>query len=131
MLSGEREAQVGSGRTSGGSVVHNDHYCWTRPEDIDYDRTVNRCDGGCSDLAAEMSAALASASIVFKDNRDYSKKLVHGAKTLFTYANAMGRCLVIKLPIVIWQRMPVPSGVALTMVSLAGTTNYPELRLVL
>lgn len=33
-----------------------------------------------------MAAALASASIVFKDNKVYSKKLVHGAETLWKFA---------------------------------------------
>lgn len=56
-----------------------------RPEDIDYERPVTEC-SSCSDLAAEMAAALASASIVFKDNKAYSQKLVHGAKTLFKFA---------------------------------------------
>ncbi|XP_073065907.1 endoglucanase 25-like [Primulina eburnea] len=77
--------QVGEGDTSGGSTKPNDHYCWTRPEDIDYDRHVLECHS-CSDLAAEMAAALASASIVFKDNKAYSQKLVHGARTLFKFA---------------------------------------------
>ncbi|CAH2078092.1 unnamed protein product [Thlaspi arvense] len=80
--------QVGSGDTSKKSVVHNDHYCWMRPEDIDYKRTVTSCYGSCSYLAAEMSAALASASIVFKDDKAYSKKLVHGAKTLYKFADS-------------------------------------------
>ncbi|CAH8314186.1 unnamed protein product [Eruca vesicaria subsp. sativa] len=74
-------SQVGSGHTSGGSD------CWTRPEDIDYARLAHTCYSGCSDLAAEMTAALASASIVFKDNSEYSKKLVHGAVTLYNFAN--------------------------------------------
>lgn len=78
-------AQVGSGDTSGGNTAENDHYCWMRPEDIDYDRPVTEC-SSCSDLAAEMAAALASASIVFKDNKAYSQKLVHGAKTLFKFS---------------------------------------------
>ncbi|KAL0454537.1 UNVERIFIED_CONTAM: Endoglucanase 25 [Sesamum latifolium] len=77
-------AQVGKGDTTGGSDP-NDHYCWMRPEDIDYDRPVTECHS-CSDLAAEMAAALASASIVFKDNKVYSQKLVHGAKTLFKFS---------------------------------------------
>ncbi|CAI9769261.1 unnamed protein product [Fraxinus pennsylvanica] len=37
-------------------------------------------------LAAEMDAALASASIVFKDNKKYSGKLMHSAKTLFKFS---------------------------------------------
>ncbi|KAF3796319.1 Endoglucanase 10 [Nymphaea thermarum] len=41
---------------------------------------------GCSDLAAEMASALAAASIVFKGNEKYSKKLVHGARTLFKFS---------------------------------------------
>ena len=32
-----------------------------------------------------MAAALASASIVFKDSETYSKKLVHGAETLWKF----------------------------------------------
>ncbi|XP_019177045.1 PREDICTED: endoglucanase 25-like [Ipomoea nil] len=78
-------AQVGSGDTADGSTTPNDHYCWMRPEDIDYDRPVFECHS-CSDLAAEMAAALASASIVFKDNKAYSQKLVHGARTLFKFS---------------------------------------------
>ncbi|KAK8525103.1 hypothetical protein V6N13_016087 [Hibiscus sabdariffa] len=78
-------AQVGVGDTSGGSTTPNDHYCWMRPEDIDYPRPVYECHS-CTDLAAEMAAALASASIVFKDNKAYSQKLVHGARTLFQFS---------------------------------------------
>jgi mlo protein len=78
-------AQVGTGDTSGGNTSPNDHYCWMRPEDIDYPRPVTECHS-CSDLAAEMAAALASASIVFKDDKEYSQKLVHGARTLFKFA---------------------------------------------
>ncbi|XP_022929309.1 endoglucanase 25-like [Cucurbita moschata] len=77
--------QVGEGDTSGGNTSPNDHYCWMRPEDIDYDRPVQTC-SSCSDLGAEMAAALAAASIVFKDNKAYSQKLVHGAKTLFKFS---------------------------------------------
>ncbi|KAG9131760.1 hypothetical protein Leryth_009492 [Lithospermum erythrorhizon] len=76
---------VGKGEISGGSTEENDHYCWMRPEDIKYDRPVTSC-SRCSDLAAEMAAALASASIVFKDNKSYSEKLVHGARTLFKFS---------------------------------------------
>lgn len=76
-------AQVGQGDTSKGPGP-NDHYCWTRPEDIDYPRPVYECHS-CSDLASEMAAALAAASIVFKDSKTYSDKLVHGARTLFKF----------------------------------------------
>ncbi|XP_042459844.1 endoglucanase 10-like [Zingiber officinale] len=76
-------AQVGEGDTSKGPDA-NDHYCWMRPEDIDYTRPVYECHS-CSDLASKMAASLAAASIVFKDSKTYSDKLVHGAKTLFQY----------------------------------------------
>ncbi|XP_027108122.1 endoglucanase 25-like [Coffea arabica] len=76
-------SQVGVGDTSKGPNP-NDHYCWMRPEDIDYERPVSEC-SSCSDLASEMAAALASASIVFKDDKAYSQKLVHGARALFDF----------------------------------------------
>ncbi|GAB2278280.1 hypothetical protein Dimus_012970 [Dionaea muscipula] len=78
-------AQVGTGDTSGGSTTPNDHYCWMRPEDIDYQRPVTECHS-CSDLAGEMAASMAAASIVFKDNKAYSQKLVKGARALFKFA---------------------------------------------
>ncbi|KDP28223.1 hypothetical protein JCGZ_13994 [Jatropha curcas] len=65
-----------------------DLHCWMRPEDIDTDdnnpRRATTC-YNCPALAAETAAALAAASIVFKDI-DYSKKLVHGAELLFRFA---------------------------------------------
>ncbi|KAG2301074.1 hypothetical protein Bca52824_029725 [Brassica carinata] len=77
-------SQIGSR----GSGVPDDDFCWMRPEDINYPRPVKLCFTSCSHLAAEMSAALASASIVFKDDMDYSRKLVHGAKTLYNFAES-------------------------------------------
>ncbi|KAM7265781.1 hypothetical protein ACFE04_003464 [Oxalis oulophora] len=35
-------SQVGVGDTSGGKTNPNDHYCWMRPEDIDYQRPVSQ-----------------------------------------------------------------------------------------
>ncbi|EYU33245.1 hypothetical protein MIMGU_mgv1a022358mg, partial [Erythranthe guttata] len=63
----------------------NDHSCWMRPEDIDYERPVTECNR-CSDLAAEMAAALASASIVFKDSVTYSHQLIRGVETVFQFS---------------------------------------------
>ncbi|ESQ44643.1 hypothetical protein EUTSA_v10003366mg, partial [Eutrema salsugineum] len=71
------------------SAVPNDHYCWMRPEDIDYQRHASVCFGDCPELAASMAAALASASIVFKDDVQYSKKLLHGARTVYRFADSM------------------------------------------
>ncbi|OAY78565.1 Endoglucanase 12 [Ananas comosus] len=42
------------------------------------------------DLAGEVAAALASASIVFNDDAAYSKKLVHGAATAYKFARDLG-----------------------------------------
>lgn len=44
-----------------------------------------------SDLAGEMAAALAAASIVFQDESAYSKKLAKGAETLFSFARESGK----------------------------------------
>ncbi|XP_074319157.1 endoglucanase 12-like [Silene latifolia] len=76
-------SQVGGGQPK--STVPSDTTCWERPEDMDYDRPVQTTRKG-PDLAGEMAAALAAASIVFRDNRTYSKTLIKGAETLFKFA---------------------------------------------
>ncbi|XP_033146464.1 endoglucanase 21 isoform X2 [Brassica rapa] len=73
-------SQVGSEGT--------ERYCWMRPEDIDYERKVHICISECPNLAAEMAAALASASIVFSENDAYSQKLIQGAKILYRFAES-------------------------------------------
>ncbi|KAJ8639302.1 hypothetical protein MRB53_015996 [Persea americana] len=80
--------QVGTARN--GSTTPDDHYCWQRPEDMSYPRPVESVTSG-PDLAGEMAAALAAASIVFQDDTTYSKKLVKGAETLFKFARDGGR----------------------------------------
>lgn len=57
---------------------------------MDYERKVQTATSG-PDLAGEMAAALASASIVFRDNAIYSNKLVKGAQTLFGFARDFGK----------------------------------------
>ncbi|KAJ6307899.1 hypothetical protein OIU76_017643 [Salix suchowensis] len=55
-----------------------DHQCWERPEDMDTPRNVYKVttQNPGSDVAAETAAALAAASIVFKDSdSSYSAKL--------------------------------------------------------
>ncbi|CAA7060120.1 unnamed protein product [Microthlaspi erraticum] len=59
---------VGSFCSSKGSLDHNDHRCWMRPEDMEYMRSPLRCFSECTSLAGEVAAALASASIFFKDD---------------------------------------------------------------
>lgn len=73
-----------------GSTTPDDHSCWMRPEDMNYPRPVQTANSG-PDLAGEMAAALAAASIVFRDKTAYSKKLVNGAATVFRFARDSGR----------------------------------------
>ncbi|KAG2719016.1 hypothetical protein I3843_03G238500 [Carya illinoinensis] len=73
-----------------GSTTPDDHNCWQKPEQMDYPRPTQTCNAG-PDLAGEMAAALAAASIVFQDNDAYSKKLIKGAETLFAFARDNGR----------------------------------------
>lgn len=78
--------QVGQANTS----TLNDHYCWERPEDMDYPRVAYAVPSA-PDLGAEMAAALAAASIVFRDSPAYSTKLVTGAKNIWTFARDRGK----------------------------------------
>ncbi|KAI3728185.1 hypothetical protein L6452_16817 [Arctium lappa] len=73
------------GGSQNGSTTPDDHTCWERPEDMDYKRPTQMITAG-ADLAGEMAAALAAASIVFRDDNAYSKKLVQGASTVWTFA---------------------------------------------
>ena len=57
---------------------------------MDYQRPVQVVNSG-ADLAGEMAAALAAASIVFRDNKAYSEKLVKGAATVYAFARDNGR----------------------------------------
>lgn len=57
--------------------------CWQRPEDMKYERPVSICDGSATDLVGEIVAALSAASMVFKEDRDYSKRLKDAAERLF------------------------------------------------
>ncbi|XP_019057193.1 PREDICTED: endoglucanase 2-like [Tarenaya hassleriana] len=68
-----------------------DHNCWDRPETMSEIRPltqINREKPG-SDVAAETSAALAAASIVFKhSDPNYSTELLMHAKDLFQFADS-------------------------------------------
>ncbi|CAL9189490.1 unnamed protein product, partial [Musa hybrid cultivar] len=69
---------------------NQDHRCWERPEDMDTPRNVYKVtsQNPGSDVAAETAAALAAASIVFKDSDPaYSSKLLHTATQVFDFAN--------------------------------------------
>ncbi|KAL5551521.1 hypothetical protein UlMin_001697 [Ulmus minor] len=67
-----------------------DHKCWERPEDMDTPRNVYKVSAQSpgSDVAAETAAALAAASIVFKDSDpSYSGKLLKTAMNVFEFAD--------------------------------------------
>lgn len=60
-----------------------DHECWTRPENMKTPRTVLMIDQNNpgTEIAAETSAAMAAASIVFRGtDRTYSRRLLNKAK---------------------------------------------------
>ncbi|KAL5719029.1 cellulase [Ranunculus cassubicifolius] len=69
---------------------NNDHRCWERPEDMDTARNIYKVStqNPGSDIAAETAAALAAASIVFKDSDpSYSSKLFQTATKVFDFAD--------------------------------------------
>lgn len=66
-----------------------DHKCWERPEDMDTVRSVYWVGPGKpgSDVAGEMAAALAAASLVFRRvDPEYSRKLLGNAVKVFRFA---------------------------------------------
>ncbi|CAN4115544.1 unnamed protein product [Withania somnifera] len=74
--------EVGDGNT--------DHYCWQRPEDMTTSRTAYRIDPSRpgSDLAGETAAAMAAASIIFRNsNPAYANELLNHAYQLFEFAD--------------------------------------------
>ncbi|KAJ4957172.1 hypothetical protein NE237_013955 [Protea cynaroides] len=74
--------EVGDGNT--------DHYCWQRPEDMTTDRTAYKIDENNpgSDLAGETAAAMAAASLVFRDSDpSYANELLTHSKQLFEFAD--------------------------------------------
>ncbi|GAB4854017.1 hypothetical protein Ancab_022599 [Ancistrocladus abbreviatus] len=67
-----------------------DHQCWVRPENMKTERTLYKIDLNApgTEIAAETSAALASASIVFRHvDHNYSHVLLNKAKSLFKFAD--------------------------------------------
>ncbi|XP_010264196.1 PREDICTED: endoglucanase 8-like [Nelumbo nucifera] len=69
---------------------YGDHNCWERPEDMDTPRTpyaVSRKYPG-SEVSAEIAAALAASSLLFKtSNPRYSARLLNRATMVFDFAD--------------------------------------------
>ena len=60
-----------------------DHYCWQRPEDMTTSRHAYKVDANNpgSDVVGETAAAMAAASIVFREtNPYYTHLLLHHAE---------------------------------------------------
>ncbi|KAL8539965.1 hypothetical protein ACS0TY_001533 [Phlomoides rotata] len=69
---------------------NNDHRCWERAEDMDTARIAYKVtpQNPGSDVAAETAAALAAASIIFKDyDPSYSNNLLKAATKVFDFAD--------------------------------------------
>ncbi|WOL19128.1 endoglucanase 24-like [Canna indica] len=67
-----------------------DHKCWERPETMAEKRPLKQVNKNApgSDVAAEVAAAMAAASLVFKNtNSKYSDVLLQHAQKLFTFAD--------------------------------------------
>ncbi|KAJ8749690.1 hypothetical protein K2173_012241 [Erythroxylum novogranatense] len=66
-----------------------DHKCWDRPEDMTEKRPLAQVNVSApgTDVAAETAAAMASASLVFKSDSEYSSTLLQYAKKLFAFAD--------------------------------------------
>ncbi|KAF5198471.1 Pentatricopeptide repeat-containing protein mrl1 protein [Thalictrum thalictroides] len=78
-----------------------DHKCWQKPESMTEARPVTQLNTSSpgTEVAAEMAAALASASLVFKKiNSTYSDLLLKHAGQLFTFANTYRRSYIVSIP---------------------------------
>ncbi|TVU10142.1 hypothetical protein EJB05_43652, partial [Eragrostis curvula] len=67
-----------------------DHECWERPEDMDTVRTVYNVSAARpgSEVAGETAAALAAASMVFRDDDpEYAETLLASARSAFEFAD--------------------------------------------
>lgn len=68
--------------------ANRDHECWERPEDMSTPRTLYKITNTSpgSEVAADAAAALAAASIVFKQaDPNYSANLLFNSKQAYIY----------------------------------------------
>lgn len=80
-----------------------DHPCWERPETMTEKRPLTKIDADTpgTEVAAETAAAMASASLVFKDSdSQYSATLLKHAKQLFDFADTKRGSYSVNIPAV-------------------------------
>ncbi|XP_051192231.1 endoglucanase 8 [Lolium perenne] len=67
-----------------------DHQCWVRPENMNTPRTLYQIDDKTpgTEIAAETAAALAAASLVFRNEKAYSRRLINKAKLLYQFGKS-------------------------------------------
>lgn len=78
-----------------------DHNCWERPETMTEQRPLSQVNSSFpgTEVAAETAAALASASLVFKEiNPTYSDILLRHAQELFTFADTYRGSYSVSIP---------------------------------
>uniref|UniRef100_A0A1J3J794 Endoglucanase n=1 Tax=Noccaea caerulescens TaxID=107243 RepID=A0A1J3J794_NOCCA len=78
-----------------------DHPCWERPETMKEKRPLIKIDAETpgTEVAAEAAAAMASASLVFKDSDpQYSSTLLRHAKQLFDFADTKRGSYSVNIP---------------------------------
>ncbi|CAN7130379.1 unnamed protein product [Brassica rapa subsp. narinosa] len=78
-----------------------DHPCWERPETMKGKRPVIKIDADTpgTEVAAETAAAMASASLVFKDSDPrYSATLLKHARQLFDFADSKRGLYSVNIP---------------------------------
>ncbi|WVZ25709.1 hypothetical protein V8G54_004253 [Vigna mungo] len=78
-----------------------DHNCWERPEDMDEERPLTQVNSSFpgTEVAAETAAALASASLVFKQiDFTYSRILLGHAQQLFIFADTYRVSYSVSIP---------------------------------
>ncbi|KAJ7953112.1 Endoglucanase [Quillaja saponaria] len=78
-----------------------DHKCWERPEDMTEGRPLTQVNSSFpgTEVAAETAAAMAAASLVFKDrNLTYSNILLKHSQELFIFADAYRGSYSVSIP---------------------------------
>ncbi|KAL8161754.1 hypothetical protein V2J09_013243 [Rumex salicifolius] len=77
-----------------------DHRCWERPETMSEKRPLTQINASTpgADVAAETAAAMAAASLVFKDNSTYSSTLLKHSKQLFDFADKHRESYSVNIP---------------------------------